>query len=111
MEKRKFKIKLHTQIVIGLILGVLFGSYFHIDQKRVEIKSKSGSVEVNDWTSFQFLKKDSVIKSFNADDQLIILKYFNGIKDRKFKKRVKDKRFRNLKRIYRCLRTSKKLLK
>lgn len=91
MEKRKFKIKLHTQIVIGLILGVLFGSYFHIDQKRVEIKSKSGAVEVNDWTSFQFLKKDSVIKSFSTDDQLIILKYFNGIKDANLKKELKIK--------------------
>lgn len=83
MSKRKFKIKLHTQIVIGLILGVLFGSFFHIDQKRVEIKSKTGSAEVSDWSSFQFLKKDSVVKSFSNDDQLVIIKYFNGLKDKK----------------------------
>jgi Na+/H+-dicarboxylate symporter len=86
MAKRNFKIKLHTQIVIGLILGVLFGSYFHIDQKRLEIKSKTGTADVNNWTSFQFLKKDSVIKSFSSDDQLIIMKYFNGIKDASLKK-------------------------
>jgi len=91
MAKRKFKIKLHTQIVIGLILGVLFGSFFHIDQKKVEIKSKSGAVEVNDWNSFQFLKKDSVVKSFSNDDQLIIIKYFNGIKDASLKKDLKVK--------------------
>jgi Na+/H+-dicarboxylate symporter len=91
MAKRKFKIKLHTQIVIGLILGVLFGSFFHIDQKRVEIKSKSGAVEVNDWNSFQFFKKDSVVKSFSNDDQLIIIKYFNGIKDASLKKDLRIK--------------------
>ncbi|MBX7045871.1 MAG: dicarboxylate/amino acid:cation symporter [Ignavibacteria bacterium] len=91
MSKGKFKIKLHTKIVIGLILGILFGSYFHIDQKRLEIKSKTGEAEVNEWSSFQFLKKDSVIKSFNNDDQLIILKYFNGIKDASLKKELKIK--------------------
>lgn len=91
MLKKKFKIKLHTQIVIGLILGVLFGSFFHIDQKRVEIKSKSGVIEVNNWNSFQFLKKDSVLKSFSNDDQLLIIKYFNGIKDASFKKDLKIK--------------------
>ncbi len=91
MAKRRFKIQLHTQIVIGLILGVIFGSYFHIDQKRVEIKSKSRAAQVNDWTSFQFLKKDSVIKSFNNDDQLVIMKYFNGIKDAALKKELKVK--------------------
>ncbi|MBS1514762.1 MAG: dicarboxylate/amino acid:cation symporter [Bacteroidetes bacterium] len=91
MSKGKFKIKLHTKIVIGLILGILFGSYFHIDQKRLEIKSKTGEAEVNEWSSFQFLKKDSIIKSFNNDDQLIILKYFNGIKDASLKKELKIK--------------------
>lgn len=91
MSKGKFKIKLHTKIVIGLILGILFGSYFHIDQKRLEIKSKTGEAEVNEWSSFQFLKKDSVIKSFNNDDQLIILKYFNGVKDASLKKELKIK--------------------
>ncbi len=83
MEKRNFKIQLHTQIVIGLILGALFGSYFHIDQNKIEINSKAGTIETSNWNEFQFLKKDSVIKSFTGSDQLQIIKYSNSIKDKK----------------------------
>lgn len=91
MAKRKFpKIQLHTQIVIGLILGALFGSFFNIDQNKVQINSKSGLVEIGYWQDFQFLKKDSVIKSFDATDQLVIIKYFNNLKDKKdLKLRIK----------------------
>lgn len=34
---KKIKIKLHTKIIIGLILGTIFGGIFHIDKNSLEI--------------------------------------------------------------------------
>jgi len=79
------KIKLHTQIVIALILGAVFGSIFHIDQQKLEINSSQGEITVKDWSELSYLKQDSVIKSFDANSQLSIIKYFGSIKDKKIK--------------------------
>ncbi|MEO6696364.1 MAG: dicarboxylate/amino acid:cation symporter [Ignavibacteria bacterium] len=83
------KIKLHTQIVIALILGALFGSIFHIDQQKLEINSLQGEVIVKDWSVISFLNQDSVVKSFDSNAQVGIIKYFNSIKDKKFRENLK----------------------
>ena len=83
------KIKLHTQIVIALILGALFGSYFHIDQHKLELKTQGNPVIVNDWSEISFLKNDSLLKSFDSNSQLSVIKYFNSIKDKKLKESLK----------------------
>ena len=77
------KIKLHTQIVIALILGAVFGSIFHIDQNKLSINANSGETIVQDWSSIAFTKKDSVLKTYESKDQLSIIKYFNSLRIKK----------------------------
>lgn len=83
------KIQLHTQIVIALILGAIFGSIFHIDQSKIEIKTNDGEEIVQNWAEFSYLKKDSVIKTFDSNSQLSIIKYFSSIKDKKLKENLR----------------------
>lgn len=77
------KIKLHTQIVIALILGAVFGSIFHIDQNKLSISTSSGEIIIQDWSGITFTKKDSVIKTYESNDQLSIIKYFSSLKSKK----------------------------
>ena len=77
------KIKLHTQIVIALILGAIFGSIFHIDQNKLSIITESGESISQDWSEITFQKKDSVLKIYDSKEQLSIIKYFNSQKAKK----------------------------
>ena len=77
------KIKLHTQIVIALILGAVFGSIFHIDQNKLSINTNSEEIIIQNWSSVTFTKKDSVIKTYESKDQLSIIKYFNSLRIKK----------------------------
>lgn len=83
------RIKLHTQIVIALILGAIFGSIFHIDQQKLEINSLQGEVIVKDWSELSYLNRDSVMKTFDANSQVGILKYTGSVKDKKVKENLK----------------------
>ncbi len=74
------KLKLHTKIIIGLILGAVFGSIFSINTLKLELSTAKGTAIVEDWTEFSFMKKDSVIKTFDQNSQLAIIKYFKSIK-------------------------------
>ncbi len=78
--------KLHNQIVIGLILGAIFGSLFKVHNNRLEIKLIENNNEriftVDNWKKFVFIiKNDSVL--FNSNQQLEIISYFNKIKEEK----------------------------
>lgn len=77
------KLQLHTKIIIGLVLGALFGAVFSVNPKLLELNFKNSSEKVENWNEFAFTKKDSVIKSFGHDDQLSIIKYYKGLKDKK----------------------------
>lgn len=79
------KIKLHNQIVIALVLGVIFGAIFSVNQKKVEIISSAGSEEVENWSEFKFFKGDSLLNSINTSEQLIISKKFKAL-NKTFKK-------------------------
>lgn len=83
------KIQLHTQIVIALILGAIFGSIFHIDQNKVEVIANGNEEIVQNWTEFSYLAKDSLIKTFDSNSQLSIIKYFKSIKDKKLKENLR----------------------
>ncbi len=82
------KIHLHTKILIGLILGAIFGSIFHINSREIEITSSSGSEKIINWKEIQFLKNDSVLRKFGEDEQLLIIKYLKSLTDPAFKKDV-----------------------
>lgn len=77
------KLKLHTKIIIGLILGAVFGAIFAINPNKLEINFKDGSEKAENWHEFSYLKKDSVLKTFGSNDQLIIIKYYKNLKDKK----------------------------
>lgn len=79
------KIKLHTQIVIALILGAIFGSIFHINQTELSVTSRDGKFNIENWSEISFLKKDSLLNKFDANSQLAVIKYFNSIKDKKLR--------------------------
>lgn len=83
------KIKLHTQIVIALILGAVFGSIFHINQNEIEVKSADGKFNIENWSEISFLNQDSILKSFDSNSQLAVIKYFNSIKDKKLRQNLK----------------------
>ncbi len=75
------KLKLHTKIVIGLLLGAVFGSIFSINTHKLEITTAKGTAIVEDWSEFTFTIKDSLAKSFDSNSQLAIIKYFKGVKN------------------------------
>lgn len=72
--------KLHTQILIGLFLGILFGYFFGVRANEIKISSQSGESIIKDWSEISFLKNDSLIKSFNGQSQLSIIRFFDNFK-------------------------------
>lgn len=77
------KLQLHTKIIIGLVLGAIFGAIFSVNPNKVELTFKDHSEQVENWQEFSYIKKDSVIKTYRKDDQLAIIKYYKGLKDKK----------------------------
>jgi Na+/H+-dicarboxylate symporter len=82
------KLKLHTKIILGLLLGAVFGSIFSISPNKLRINSNNESAIIESWSEFSFVKGDSVIKSFDGSSQLAIIKYF---KQEKNKTEIKTK--------------------
>jgi L-cystine uptake protein TcyP (sodium:dicarboxylate symporter family) len=87
--KKKRNIALHTKIVIGLVLGVIFGSIFHISPTKLLVNSEGSEKIVKDWTSIRVLTNDSLVKEFDSKSQISVIKYFTGIKDAKVKESLK----------------------
>jgi len=73
---KRLKIKLHIQILIGLILGIFFGTIFSIDQHSLILTSGNTKTEIENWEQITFQKGDSVLQSFGADSRQGALKYF-----------------------------------
>ncbi len=88
---KKFKIKIHNQILIGLILGAVFGSVFHMSANDIEVVSNAGTEKVKGFTEVKFLLGDSVLSSFDSNSQLAIIKYSKSFTDKKLKEQVKVK--------------------
>ncbi len=58
--KKKFKIELHTQIIIALILGAIFGSLFKIEHNQINIYYRSDeikSINIDDISQFTIIIK------------------------------------------------------
>ncbi|MBL8005917.1 MAG: dicarboxylate/amino acid:cation symporter [Ignavibacteria bacterium] len=81
--------KIHTKIIIALILGAVFGSVFSIDQNKLSIITTNGESVIQNWNSVKFLKGDSVLKTYDASSQPGIIKYFNSVKDKKLKENIR----------------------
>ncbi len=84
------KFKLHTQILIGLVLGIAFGAIFRVDHHYLLIEHKNGTAEINSWSQVSFVipvvsdgvKKDSAIKIYGENSQSGIIKYFESLKQK-----------------------------
>ena len=61
----KFKFKLHTQIIIGLLLGAVFGSIFHVNQNKLKYESNGNEIVSEDWSEVKFISGDSVLNNFD----------------------------------------------
>ncbi len=85
------KLKLHTQILIGLILGIIFGALFKIDHHQLIISHKNGISDVKNWSQISFVKDGLTLKSFGENSQVGIIKYFESLK--------KDNKLTNVKLI------------
>ncbi len=74
------KLKLHIQILIGLVLGIGFGALFSINHHHITIQHSGGIAEVNNWTELKFVKSDSTLRTFGKDSQIGIIKYYESLK-------------------------------
>ncbi len=78
-----FKLKLHNQIFIALVLGTIFGSVFHVDKNELKLtyyeNNIAHSVEIQNWSEFTFLYTDS--KTFYENDQWKIIQKFKSLSD------------------------------
>ena len=77
------KFPLHTKIIIGLVLGAVFGSLFNIRNDELLVSCQQKSEKISVWKEFGFSRNDFLLKSFGPEDQLLIIKYFNSLKDKK----------------------------
>ena len=68
------KIKLHNKIILGLLLGIIFGAVFAINKYKLEIQSSGETLTVENWQEFILLKNDTLVKTFNTNDQILIIK-------------------------------------
>ncbi len=83
----KLKIpKLHNQIVIGLILGAIFGSLFKVNTNRLEINfihnNEQKLLIVENWRNIIFVLEQDLVE-FRTNQQLEIINYFNKVKEKK----------------------------
>ena len=77
------KLQLHTKIIIGLVLGAIFGSIFSINPYKLEIISNGTKVYTEHWSEFTFkTAQDSVLKSFDETSQIAIIRYYKGIENK-----------------------------
>jgi Na+/H+-dicarboxylate symporter len=77
------KVPLHLKILIALVLGALFGSFFNVrDNVLIVQYANSGineNVEIVDWEKITFIDdSQSELKKFNSDEQFGIIKYYEG---------------------------------
>lgn len=78
----KKKMALHTKIVIGLILGVIFGSVFHVSPSKIIVTAEGKQTEIDNWSSLEFKRADSTLAVFDEKSQITAIKYFTKLKDK-----------------------------
>jgi len=99
------KIKLHNQIIIGLLLGIIFGAIFSINKNKLEIQSGGEEFSVEHWQEFKLQKNDSLIGVYYSGDQLLISKTAKQLTKDKAKPKIsaiiktengEERRFENI---------------
>lgn len=82
------RIKLHVQILLGLIIGALFGTVFHVDQQLLIVTAWENGAPVDrhisNWTSLQ-LRAGERSFDFGPSDQLQVIHVFHQQKKKNAK--------------------------
>lgn len=80
-----WNLKLHHKILLGLLLGAIFGATLNVSKYELEIthkeKDKEKSTIVNNWEKIEFADIQSrvVLQTFGKEDQLKLLNYFQSL--------------------------------
>ncbi len=81
--KKLASLQLHTKILIALVLGALFGAYFNIDQRRIEIEygpdTDVRTVDVRNWEEIVVVIEDRRTM-FGPHDQLSLIRKIERMK-------------------------------
>ncbi|MEX1138446.1 MAG: dicarboxylate/amino acid:cation symporter [Bacteroidota bacterium] len=76
------KLKLHTQILIALILGAAFGAFFHVDQSVLVVATTVGTEtakhEVSGWSTLEIQTGDSK-QIFTSREGAQVLRAWKGL--------------------------------
>lgn len=83
------KLKLHIQILIGFLLGIIFGAIFSVNHNSLIIFSGGNEIKIESWQQFSFVKGDSAVAVFNESSQNGIIRYFESLKKDKKTEGVK----------------------
>ncbi len=82
------KIELHYQILLGLLLGAVFGLFFPINQNKIifihleknkKIKTEISEIKALQFVYFNELTNDTTIKDFGKNSQKLIIQFYNKI--------------------------------
>ncbi|MCX8057261.1 MAG: cation:dicarboxylase symporter family transporter, partial [Ignavibacteria bacterium] len=76
----KIKLKLHTQIILGLILGAIFGGIFHINKNEIQITYIEGNQTITERVQFDLVEFIVFGEKEIFRDQSKIIQRFNQLK-------------------------------
>jgi len=82
------KIEIHYQILLGLLLGAIFGLVFPINQNKIvfthiennkKVKSSISDIQNIQITYYNELTNDTISKEFGKNSQKLIIQFYNKI--------------------------------
>ncbi|MGB9664373.1 MAG: hypothetical protein ACPL25_05575, partial [Ignavibacteria bacterium] len=99
---KKFKLKLYNQIILGLVLGAIFGGIFHIDKNKLELSyAKDGQIK-SEVVKFDIVEFIVGSEKEILNDQNKIIQKFNQLNPSEKQKLLlvtRDKSFSNIQEI------------
>lgn len=98
----KIKLKLHTQIILGLILGAFFGGIFHIDKNEIQITYIEKNQTVSERIKFDLVEFLLAGEKEIFKDQSKIIQRFNQLTNEQKKNLIvvtKEKSFNQVQEI------------
>lgn len=78
-------LKLHHKILLGLLLGAIFGSLLNVSKYELNVTHKSEKEEIStvvkNWEKIEFVETltHTRLVTFRKEDQLKLLNYFQGL--------------------------------
>lgn len=98
----KLKLKLHTQIIIGLIAGAIFGGIFHLNKNEIQITYIENNQTITEKIKFDLIEFLIFGKKEVFKEQSKILQRFSQLNDEEKKNLIivtKEKSYRQIQEI------------